>query len=545
MTRMMGRMKTYLTKKTGATAVSLVVFSFVVLVGIFFRTYHFHDWLYFYPDQARDASIVEDVISGKTGWPVLGPIAASTPFRVGPMYYYFQIVSAEIFGTGPEKMAYPDLLFGILSIPLLYYFLRRYFAPRMAFSMMGLYAVSFYAIRYSRFAWNPNPMPFFTMLFLLSCTELLFGKEKTRWRWVALLGIALGVGMQLHTILFLLLPTMTFLVSVLLLMKSPRAWKKIAAVLTIALLFNAGQIGSEIRTNFSNTRLLFSLSAGASQSGDGNVLNNLAQDLVCHSQANVAILSSLGDKDECNFFPNLLRIGKRLPSLDLGSGLFLMGVLSSIAFLGFGLAALVSFYRRETDVKKKYFLGLIGSYVALSFLILFPVIDGINLRYFLYLIFVPFFLLALLLTFVSEKYPRYFLPTGAVLILFCAVSNVAAIGQETAALSEKNKSMATYVVLGEIEPMRDYMAAQAFPRREAYLLGNLKYLQNYFKPLHYVGSKAGLTILRAPRNSDDIPQGKAVFMIGMAGGVPESAVAGRRVESSRRFGQNIIYQLGD
>ena len=68
----------------------------ITCIGTFLRTYHFHDWLYFYPDQARDVVLAQDVLNGQSAWPLLGPIAASTPFKLGPIYYYFQILSGKL-----------------------------------------------------------------------------------------------------------------------------------------------------------------------------------------------------------------------------------------------------------------------------------------------------------------------------------------------------------------------------------------------------------------------------------------------------------------
>ena len=172
------------------------------------RSYHFHDWLDFESDQARDLSITEKVVDKGGSWPLLGPDMShsqdgSVRFHVGPIYYYFQIISGHIFGVHPETAAYPDLLFAILSIPLFYFFLKRYFSGNLSLALTGLYAVSFYIIQYSRFAYNTNPIPFFVILFLLSLLEFLEKREKVSWIWAVLAGIALGVGVQLHVTLLL------------------------------------------------------------------------------------------------------------------------------------------------------------------------------------------------------------------------------------------------------------------------------------------------------------------------------------------------------
>lgn len=521
----------------------LFIFLFVLIlaVGIFLRTYHFREWLYFYPDQARDAMITESVISGKTDWPTAGAIAASTPFRIGPMYYYFQIVTAKIFGTGPEKMAYPDLFFGILSLPLLYYFLRRYFISHVALLMMGLYAISFYAIRYSRFAWNPNPMPFFVMLFLLAMVEFLYAKETTKWRWVFLLGITTGVGMQLHTILFLLLPAVSFFTFVYLLIKNPRVWKKIVIVLALALILNGAQIMSEMKTNFSNTRLLFDLSSGASENGGNNFLSHVAQDVLCNAQANTAILSSLGDKDECNFMINLTRIKKKLSQFDSEAGIFLIGVLASLMFSVCGLILLFRYFRQETREREKYFLGIILLYFILSFIIMFPVIDGINLRYFLYLTFIPFLFLAFIFNFLFERYPRWSLMSGGIIIAFLVFVNAITFISEARGYFEKSQSTSTYIVLGELEDIANYIIAESSPAQSAQLLGNYKFMQNYPKPLGYILEKQSFHLLRA-KSEESIVPGIPAFFIGQP--IDSDFLSqNKNIKGYKNFGQIGIYRL--
>ncbi len=137
----------------------------VLIAGIFLRTWHHHDWLRFNADQGRDAQIVSSVIDGSAPLPLLGPKAGGTQFRLGPAFYYFEIAAAKIFGNIPDKMAYPDLFTGILCIPLFFFFLRKYFEKYTALSLTAIFAVSAYAIRYSRFGWNPNSAPFWTILF--------------------------------------------------------------------------------------------------------------------------------------------------------------------------------------------------------------------------------------------------------------------------------------------------------------------------------------------------------------------------------------------
>jgi 4-amino-4-deoxy-L-arabinose transferase-like glycosyltransferase len=183
---------------TGITKWQTWVLALLIFLVIFLRTYHFHDWLLFGDDQARDAYVTNDVITGKSALPLAGPFMSYSgnsnhseedSFHLGPIYYYFQIISAKIFGSSPDKLAYPDLFFAILSIPLFYLFSRISFSKNISLGLTGLYAVSAYFIEYSRFAWNTNLIPFFVLLLLVSLYKFLEKNEKTGWIWVLSLGV--------------------------------------------------------------------------------------------------------------------------------------------------------------------------------------------------------------------------------------------------------------------------------------------------------------------------------------------------------------------
>jgi len=62
-----------------------------------------------------------------------------------------------------------------------YLIFRKFFAGYLTLALTALYAVTFFVVRYSRFAWNPNSQPFFLMLFLLVSSvnaQVLINPEK-------------------------------------------------------------------------------------------------------------------------------------------------------------------------------------------------------------------------------------------------------------------------------------------------------------------------------------------------------------------------------
>ncbi|MBD3300315.1 MAG: hypothetical protein GF347_03105, partial [Candidatus Moranbacteria bacterium] len=141
-----------------------LIFS-VFFFGAFLRFYKFKTNLFFELDQSRDYRIVYEVLeNGLKELPLLGPRAGGTFFRLGPIYNYFQIAIAAVFGLSPVIIALPDLFFSILTIPLLFLFLRLYFPKEISLITTFLFSISLFAIEFSRFAWNPNSVPFFTLM---------------------------------------------------------------------------------------------------------------------------------------------------------------------------------------------------------------------------------------------------------------------------------------------------------------------------------------------------------------------------------------------
>jgi hypothetical protein len=154
------------------------LFLAIFILGIFFRTYEFRDWLRFGPDQSRDSTLIEKVIAGREALPLLGPQAGSTSFYLGPIYYYFAYISLFLFGSSPEAFAYPIAFFSILSIPLFYLLVKRFFSLQTALFLTAIYSFSYFMIFDARFSSNPNLTPFFLLLFILAILKLTDDSQK-------------------------------------------------------------------------------------------------------------------------------------------------------------------------------------------------------------------------------------------------------------------------------------------------------------------------------------------------------------------------------
>ncbi|MDR3559548.1 MAG: glycosyltransferase family 39 protein [Candidatus Pacebacteria bacterium] len=401
----------------------------IILAGIFLRTYDFRKYLTFSRDQFRDLKIVQGIVEHNAPWPLLGPnMTGGQGFQLGPAYYWFQIISAKIFGVNRTHQAYPDVFFSILSIPLLYYFLRKYFSQTASLLATAVYAFSYFDIEYSRFAWNVNLIPFFVLIFLVSFGEFLTENEKTGWRWIVLAGFALGIGVQLHAIIMLLLPAVVLVGSAILFWTDKKiAWKKMSVILLIALALNITQPISELQTKFANTKDF--QKAFLTQSTETDPVKEFILDVTCNAEANTHAISSLGDEKMCDFlYADDSRDSSYSTPLTLDKNpLELTGEIVSLLFSFLGIGFLIVHFGKETDRRRKYFLGLIMLYSSLYFLIMLSVAPGSRMRYYLPIIFLSFVFLAFIFDYLIRKYPRRYVLAVSVIFLFLIGVNLETI----------------------------------------------------------------------------------------------------------------------
>ncbi len=152
----------------------VLALAIVVFLVLAMRLWLFRHLLTFKMDQARDIKLIEEAYNGGVGeLPLLGPRAAKTYLRLGPIFYYFEYLAMLIFGDQPWSVAVPDLIFSILTIPLFYYFLRQAFGKKVSFLTTMVFASSFFLNQYGRFAWNPNSIPFWSLLYFLGLYKVV------------------------------------------------------------------------------------------------------------------------------------------------------------------------------------------------------------------------------------------------------------------------------------------------------------------------------------------------------------------------------------
>jgi 4-amino-4-deoxy-L-arabinose transferase-like glycosyltransferase len=170
------------------------IFIFAILVlASFLRLYKIADYMTFLGDEGRDVLVVYNILHGHLT--LLGPTSSVGGFFLGPIYYYFMAPFLLLFNYNPVGPAVMVALFGVATVYLIYKFCSDFFNSKVGLIAAFFYAVSPLAIAYSRSSWNPNPLPFFS---LLSLFTLYKGITKNNLKLVFASGILLGIAMQLH-----------------------------------------------------------------------------------------------------------------------------------------------------------------------------------------------------------------------------------------------------------------------------------------------------------------------------------------------------------
>ncbi len=167
----------------------------ILLLAAILRLYKIEGYMTFLGDEGRDVLVVYNILHGD--FTLLGPTASVGGFFMGPIYYYFMAPFLWLFNYNPVGPAIMVALFGIATVWLVYKVGSEFFGKKTAIIAASLYSISPLVIAYSRSSWNPNLMPFFS---LLTVYVLYKAVKKNRIYLFMLTGFLFGITIQLHYI---------------------------------------------------------------------------------------------------------------------------------------------------------------------------------------------------------------------------------------------------------------------------------------------------------------------------------------------------------
>ncbi|MDD5652285.1 MAG: glycosyltransferase family 39 protein [Candidatus Moranbacteria bacterium] len=370
---------------------SALILTIVIIFGAFLRFYDFGDLARFNADQVRDAQIIDEIRD--TGdFPLLGPKAGGTGFKLGPMFYYLEYLSGSIFGFSPQGIALFIPILSTISIGLFYLVFRNIFSINLALLLTFLYSISFYFVKYSRFAWNPNVIPFFILSFIL----LLFyidNRRQNNFIYYILLGFVMGIGIQLHTTLLILMPvTLLFFMIFYFIKNKNLPLKKMILSIAIVGIFNIPFLYSDYLNKGKNIEQFF---AGTQvKTGSSSLIENIANTGQFFAQGSA--YSILGTEPKRNW----TNVRKFINSRDMSEYAL---CLSSLLVLIIGIFLFIrKIQNNKSERASRYIILMIIS--ASSLLIFLPMGNELNLRFFITILFLPYLLLGIILEYALERF---------------------------------------------------------------------------------------------------------------------------------------------
>jgi len=509
----------------------VITLSIILLIGAYLRLSDFSDLARFNQDQVRDAQIVDAMAQGKE-FPLLGPKAGGTKFKLGPAFYYLEYLSGALFGFTPAGIAFFIPILATISIGLFYLLSRKLFATNISLILAFLYATSFYAIKYSRFAWNPNVIPFFLFAFLLLLLAIL---EKKRGIYPhVLLGIVVGIGVQLHTTLLIIMPLVTAGVYVFMFFKEKNLpFKNITITIFLIIALNTPFFIYDIQNKGANLGEFFG-GAETKTATNSSLIGKIADDTQFFLQGSAYVIT--GSEPQKKWTGPI----KLIKSKDFSEYAL---ILVSLLLFTSGLFLLIKKLRKEKESSLKNTLVLLTILMLSTFILFIPIADELNLRFFIIIIFLPFIFFGLVIEYVlSYKRSRLVSLVIGFMIAVLFATNIMAYSK-TYDLADYRAKDSAYggISFGETKEICSFIKTQLSSNN-----ASVAYLDTFEfeRSVKYVCAKENVKLLS--HSFKKTPQDSLVIMFSEqanASKIKEKLSADYRLLSESRSGRFAVFAL--
>ncbi len=180
---------------------TLFALTLILLVAAWLRIYKLPETYQFLGDQGRDAIVMSEMLRGQR-LQLTGPTMSVGGFHLGPFFYYLTAPSLLLSQFNPLGPAVFHAFLGLLTVLVLYLCLSQFSSTKAGLIAALLAAVDPTLVHFSRFSWNPNAVPLFTV----SALYVFLQYRKTRkLKWLLICGVVFFFLIQLHYVTLLLL----------------------------------------------------------------------------------------------------------------------------------------------------------------------------------------------------------------------------------------------------------------------------------------------------------------------------------------------------
>jgi len=182
----------------------IVIFIFIVLLGMYLRFFRIESFQEFGWDQARDAWKTRDIIKGQI---VLnGPRTGIGHMELGPLWYYLLAPFYYFSNLDPTGAIYLNFFVNIFNFISIFWVTKKIFDNRAGLFVSFFYAMNNYLIQINRVAWNVSPVPGVATLLFYAIYKVVYEKK---YQWIFLVSFLTGLFFHIH-FSFVFLPFIIF-----------------------------------------------------------------------------------------------------------------------------------------------------------------------------------------------------------------------------------------------------------------------------------------------------------------------------------------------
>jgi 4-amino-4-deoxy-L-arabinose transferase-like glycosyltransferase len=173
----------------------------LILYAAIIRLYMLGDYTMFLGDQGRDAIAIRNIatFANLTG---IGPTTSIGNVFLGPFYYYLMAPFLLLFNFNPAGLGYGMAMLSIVCMVWIYHVLKEEFGIKLAYITLIFLATSATLLDLSRFSWNPNLLPYSSLLFLFYVYKLVRSKKVVD---AVIAGLLFSASVQFHYLAYFLI----------------------------------------------------------------------------------------------------------------------------------------------------------------------------------------------------------------------------------------------------------------------------------------------------------------------------------------------------
>jgi len=238
----------------------------ILLVGLFFRIYHFRYLYTFDHDQDLSAWIVKDILVDHHPR-LIGQLTSIDSVFVGPLYYYLLAIFFALFKMNPLAAHVPATIIGASTIVSIYFVFSKLFSKTAGLIGAFLWATSISLVFLDR--WIVPTLP--TVLWSVWFLYVIFKFAKGNFKVLPIAGFLIGLIWHIHVALIPL--TLLFPLAIFLSGKRPKI-KQLLLPILIIIALSLPLIAFESRHGFIQTKGLYQ-ALSFQQEGQSSGINRL------------------------------------------------------------------------------------------------------------------------------------------------------------------------------------------------------------------------------------------------------------------------------